>query len=200
MAKQHQFTSFSLFRAPGFPSHTFPDLRSLHGGLNVVHGPNGVGKTTMVRTMRGLLFASDCPKNLEAEALVMSGGQTWHLSLSQGRLVQKRLDTGEEIRLPGRNDEYADAYWFPLHELLESVGSQGVFLQAIQKEMQGGIDLQLALRQAKGIAAFSNGRIKLASSVTEAYKAYDAIRTELQANVSLKTEIARLERELSRQA
>lgn len=200
MAKQHQFTSFSIFRAPGFPSHTFPDLRSLHGGLNVVHGPNGVGKTTMVRTMRGLLFASDCPKNLEAEALVMSGGQTWHLSLSQGRLVQKRLDTGEEIRLPGRNDEYADAYWFPLHELLESVGSQGVFLQAIQKEMQGGIDLQLALRQAKGIAAFSNGRIKLASSVTEAYKAYDAIRTELQANVSLKTEIARLERELSRQA
>lgn len=199
MAKQHQFTSFSLFRAPGFPSHTFPDLRSLHCGLNVVHGPNGVGKTTMVRTMRGLLFASDCPKNLEAEALVMSGGQTWHLSLSQGRLVQKRLDTGEEIRLPGRNDEYADAYWFPLHELLESVGSQGVFLQAIQKEMQGGIDLQLALRQAKGIAAFSNGRISLAKSVADAYKAYDDIRKELQANVSLKTEIAQLERELSRQ-
>ncbi|NLE16146.1 MAG: hypothetical protein GX626_09790 [Spirochaetales bacterium] len=199
MGKQHQFTSFSLFRAPGFPSHTFPDLRSLHSGLNVVHGPNGVGKTTMVRTMRCLLFASDCPKNLEAEAHMASGGQTWHLSLSQGKLVQKRLDTGEETRLPGRNDEYADAYWFPLHELLESVGSQSVFLQAIQKEMQGGIDLQLALRQAKGIAAFSNGRISLAKSVADAYKAYDDIRKELQANVSLKTEIAQLERELSRQ-
>ncbi len=199
MGKQHQFTSFSLFRAPGFPSHTFPDLLSLHSGLNVVHGPNGVGKTTMVRTMRCLLFASDCPKNLEAEAHLDSGGQKWHLSLSQGKLVQKRLDTGEETRLPGRNDEYADAYWFPLHELLEAEGSQSVFLQAIQREMQGGIDLQLALRQAKGIAAFSNGRIALAKSVADAYKAYDEIRTELQANVSLKTDISHLESELSRQ-
>lgn len=76
MGKQHQFTSFSLFRAPGFPSHTFPDLLSLHSGLNVVHGPNGVGKTTMVRTMRCLLFASDCPKNLEAEAHLDSEGRS----------------------------------------------------------------------------------------------------------------------------
>jgi AAA15 family ATPase/GTPase len=111
MGKQHQFTSFSLFRAPGFPSHTFPDLRSLHGGLNVVHGPNGVGKTTMVRTMRGC-----CSHRIVRKTWKLSPCDVGRADVASepftGQLVQKRLDTGEEIRLPGRNDEYADAYWF----------------------------------------------------------------------------------------
>ena len=199
MKKQLQFTSFSLFRAPGFPSHTFPDLLNLHTGLNVVYGPNGVGKSTLVRTMRSLLFSSDTQKHLEAEARLSSGTQQWHLSLSQGKLVQKQLDTGDETRLPGRNDEYADAYWFPLHELLEAEGSQSVFLQAIQREMQGGVDLQLAIRQAGGISTFSNGKLALSRKVKDAWDAYESIRMELQANVSLKTDITRLEKELALQ-
>ncbi len=199
MKKQHQFTSFSLFRAPGFPSHTFPDLARLHAGLNVVYGPNGVGKSTLVRTMRSLLFSSDVQKHLEAEALLLSGNQQWHLSLSQGKLVQKLLATGDESRIPGRNDEYADAYWFPLHELLDAEGSQSVFLQAIERQMQGGVDLQLAIERAEGRAAFSNGKLALSRKVREAKEAYESKRSDIEANGSLKSDITCLEKELSQQ-
>ncbi|ADY13413.1 AAA family ATPase [Sphaerochaeta globosa] len=198
MEKQHQFTSFSLFRAPGFPSHTFPDPPPFHSGLNVVYGPNGVGKTTLVRSLRSLLYATEQQKNVEAEATLVSGEQRWHLSLSQGKLVQKRLDTGEQTLLPGRNDEYAEAYWFPLHELLEKESSNSVFLQAIQKEMQGGIDLQQALHNAEGLSSFSNGRIQLAKRVKETYDAVAQARTELLVNATIKDEIRELEKELLR--
>lgn len=196
MEKHHQFIQFSLFRAPGFPSHTFPNPSKFHNGLNVVYGPNGVGKTTLVRALRSLLHTTEQQKNVEAEATLLSGEQSWHLSLSQGKLVQKRLESGEVTRLAGRNDEFAEAYWLALHELLAQESSSEVFVQAVQREMQGGIDLQKALTQSGGISFFSNGRIQLAKRVKEAYELYKQATDELLANVNLQEEIRDLQAKL----
>ncbi|MGH0053345.1 MAG: hypothetical protein ACQ5SW_08165 [Sphaerochaetaceae bacterium] len=163
----YRFTRFSLLKAPGFLTRAFGDLNEIHPGLNILTGANGVGKTTIIKALWSLLFSPNKHPLLEAEGVLEIEGEQWHLSLIRQHLEQKRLSDGLVAPLAGRNDEFADAYWFPLHELLSSEGAGTPFLEAIQKEMQGGIDLKKAVQAADGIASFSNKRFTLMKVVKE---------------------------------
>jgi exonuclease SbcC len=159
MAKRrYQFKSLKLHRSPGFPSDPFGRFDGFAQGLNILYGPNGVGKTTLVRLMRALLYQTKESASFEGEAILSHGETDYSLKLENKRLEQRVSTTGALIQLPGRNDELSDAYWLGLHDLLSAEGDNELFAQRIQTEMQGGIDLARAAKDADAIKEFSTRR------------------------------------------
>ncbi len=106
--------------------------------------------------------------------------------------------TASITALPGRNDAFADAYWFPLHELLTKEGVGEPFLEAIRKEMQGGIDLEQALRDAGGIETFSGKRHALARTLKEKQGLVNDQEKTILDNLDLQKNITNLQNELEK--
>ena len=71
MSKRYRFERMNLLRSPGFPAPPFGTLTDFSPQLNILYGPNGVGKSTLIRAMRALLSKSDCGRAIDAEATVM---------------------------------------------------------------------------------------------------------------------------------
>lgn len=195
----YRFTRFTLSKAPGFLVRSFGELSTLHPGLNILTGgANGVGKTTIIKALWSLLYTPAKHPSLEADAVLQRGGETeWFLSLSSNRLEQKRISDGLITTLPGRNDAFADAYWFPpLHELLTKEGVGEAFLEAIRKEMQGGVDLERAVRKAGGIEAFSRKRHTLVQALKEKQRLVREQQTRILENLDLRQNISKLQETL----
>ena len=192
----YRFTRFTLSKAPGFLVRSFGDLTALHPGLNILTGANGVGKTTIIKALWSLLFTPAKHPSLEADAVLQRGETEWFLSLSSNRLEQKRISDGLITTLPGRNDSFADAYWFPLHELLTKEGVGEAFLEAIRKEMQGGVDLERAVREAGGIEAFSRKRHTLVQALKEKQRLVREQQTRVLENLDLRQNISKLQETL----
>jgi uncharacterized protein YhaN len=144
MSNKFWFKKVRLHRTPGFAAGEFPPLEELSEGLNVVWGPNGVGKSSLSRSMSALLWDRSEKKEIEAEGTLESFEGPWRLSLSQGQLHQVRLSDNQRTSLPGRVDELCDSYWFPLHGLLQAGETGAAFVKQVKKEMQGGVDVQAA--------------------------------------------------------
>lgn len=143
-----------LRRSPGFELGEFPPIDNVNQGLNVVWGPNGVGKSTLVKAMRALIWKTKSSKDIDAEAQLETPDGPWRLELSQGEPKQTRLADNQTIQLPGRMDELSDSYYFPLHELLQVEEKGGTFLKRIQTAMQGGVDLSRACTESGGKSQF----------------------------------------------
>lgn len=204
MGCAYRFVRIHLAKAPAFTSQAFPPIGDLGEHLNIIHGPNGVGKTTLVRTLRSLIAKTEFQADYEAEAHLQDDDGFWQLSLSQGRLKQKRLSDNAELALPGNNEEFADAYSLALHELLsqqEGLGSS--FLEEIQKQMQGGVDLEKASVLAKALPSFSTAGISLVKQVRALREKVDEKQKEIarlieleQAGVGKQETIKALEQQL----
>lgn len=169
MMQKFWLKHITLHKSPGFASGTFPPVDKLGEHLNVIWGPNAVGKSTLSRAMRALIWGGKTNKEVEAEGLLASPDSDWSLSLAQGKLTQTRLKDDQKIRLPGRNDELSESYWFTLHELLqEGDNSTASFLRQVRTSMQGGVDLDAASQDAGGISSFSGANIAQARLVRQA--------------------------------
>lgn len=192
MSNTVRFTSAHLHRALAFPSDTFPNPETFGEHLNVIIGPNGVGKTTFVRMLRSLLNETKDKDLFEAEANLEVGGKQWRAELSRSKLIQQNLTTGESVQLPGRNDVYADSYWLALHELLVQDGANDIFIKEVRRQMQGGIDLEKAVQAAGGRPSFSapnNG----SRNVSKSFKEYQQQLRRVSESVQLKSQIKTLE-------
>ncbi|NLK06031.1 MAG: hypothetical protein GX315_06665, partial [Spirochaetales bacterium] len=204
MGSAYRFIRIHLAKAPAFTSQAFPPIGDLGEHLNIICGPNGVGKTTLVRTLRSLIAKTEFQSDYEAEAQLQDGDELWQLSLSQGKLKQKRLSDNAELALPGSNEEFADAYSLALHELLsqqEGLGSS--FLEEIQKQMQGGVDLDKASSLANALSSFSTAGLSLVKQVKTLREKVDEKQKEIarlieleQAGVGKQETIKTLEQQL----
>ncbi|MFA7128767.1 MAG: AAA family ATPase [Sphaerochaeta sp.] len=187
MSNKFWFSSMKLHKSPGFSQGTFPPVEQLSEGLNIIWGPNGVGKSTLCRALRSMIWETDDKQGVEAEAQMEAPESAWNISLSQGVLHQIRVRDNQEINLPGRNDELSESYWFPLHELLQEEGKGSeTFLNEVRKRMQGGVDLKKALLQAQGVPAFSSSRNRLAYELKQAKDQFESVKkTQLEQSESL---------------
>ena len=169
MSKKFWLKHITLHKSPGFASGTFPPVGKLGEHLNVIWGPNAVGKSTLSRAMRALVWDTQPGDEVEAEGLLQTPDTEWGLSVAQGKLTQTRLEDNQDLRLPGRNDELSESYWFTLHELLqEDDSSTEAFLRQVRTSMQGGVDLDTASVNAGGIPSFSSGNIAQAKQLRQA--------------------------------
>ncbi len=197
MSKKCWLKTIILHKSPGFASGTFPPVEKLGEHLNVIWGPNAVGKSTLGRAMRALIWEHKASGAVEAEGILQTPDSDWNLSLSQGKLTQTRLRDNQTIRLPGSNDELSESYWFTLHELLqEDDRSTDAFLRQVRTSMQGGVDLDDASRNAGGISSFANSNISQARKVRQASEDLKQIHDTQGAHQGIQDRIGILQQEL----
>ncbi|MDY0290020.1 MAG: hypothetical protein RBR15_14440 [Sphaerochaeta sp.] len=198
MKKKFWLKRIQLHKSPGFEAGTFPPVDDLGEHLNVIWGPNAVGKSTLTRAMRSLIWGGRSNSEVEVTGLLKADESPWNLTLSNGRLHQKRLSDDQELLLPGRNDELSESYWFTLHELLqEDAPHASTFLREVQTRMQGGVDLERASAHAGGITSFSTGAIRQATGARQASEHYRQVLRSQDEHRDIQDRIAILEQEVA---
>ncbi|HZJ87709.1 MAG TPA: hypothetical protein VFC80_00985 [Sphaerochaeta sp.] len=193
----YRFTRVNLVQSEGFDRPPFDPILTFGPGLNIITGPNGVGKSTLLRVMRSLLHGTEISARVHADATVHSDTQEWELSLSQGELTQRKAGDKDLSSLPGRNAEFSESYFFALHELLDSVYDTPIFLEQIRKELHGGINLKIAAEQSGARGSFSSANIALARAVEEARKAVTTRQDQIDKHADIMETIASLEKKIA---
>lgn len=136
------FTQLAVERMPGFRREGFT-LEDLVPGVNIIFGPNGSGKTTSARAIRGLLW----PDTLTAGSMVL-GRVLWNGTPGSARFdagrVQWHLD-GRQADGPRLAGIQRASYYLSLAELLQVTEGGRSFAQQIMRESVGGYDLRQAV-------------------------------------------------------
>ncbi len=197
MSKKFWLEQIQLHTSPGFSYGTFPPVEKLGEHLNVIWGPNAVGKSTLTRAMRCLIWDTRYSNAIEAEGIMWTPDSEWSLILAKGKLIQTRLNDNQRLLLPGRNDELSESYWFTLHELLqEDERSTEAFLRQVRTSMQGGVDLAFASQQAGGTHSFSSGNIAQAKLVRERAEHLKQVYAKQAEHQGIQERIESLEQEV----
>ncbi|AEV28700.1 hypothetical protein SpiGrapes_0874 [Sphaerochaeta pleomorpha str. Grapes] len=193
MSKKLWIKEAVLHRTPGFGVGTFPPIRDFSEGLNVVWGPNGVGKSSLSRGLCSLLWDKQAASSVEAEGTLETPDGQWHLNLFQGTLKQTRLRDNQDTSLPGRVDDLSDSYWFPLHVLLQAEETGKTFLYRVQKEMQGDVDLKGACLQVGGKRTWTTSNNNDVRNLKEAEANYKRIKAQQESQKDIHERIAALQ-------
>ncbi len=198
MNKRAWLKNITIKQSPGFTLGEFPPLGKLGSSLNVIWGPNAVGKSTLSRAMRSLIWETVQSKEIIAEGELETPDSMWSLSISRGDLEQIRIHDNQHIPLIGRNDELSESYWFTLHEMLQEVNPHTrTFLDEVRKQMQGGIDIIQAAQVAGGFEGFSRGTLKEAKEVKDTSQKVDDVMREQARHQNIQEEIKDLEKEVN---
>jgi DNA repair exonuclease SbcCD ATPase subunit len=178
----------SIERLAGI-DHPF-ELEELGNGLNIIVGPNGIGKSRICTAVRALLWhergvSSD---GLTARADFDHEGTHWQV-VRDGSLHRWQRDGIDAIppRLPG---ERLDACFFlGLRDLLDDSDHAGRDLASeIRRQMSGGFDLDAVQRRFEGAAPAHVGR--------KESKALVAAEQEIRKAERVQVELEQREREL----
>jgi energy-coupling factor transporter ATP-binding protein EcfA2 len=182
-----------LQRSPGFQLGEFPSIDEFSERLNIVWGPNGVGKSSLANALCSLLWNRQVPKSVEAFGTLETPDGQWRLERSLGKLRQIRLEDNGVLELPGRRDAWSDSYWFPLHALLQESETGQAFLERVRKDMHGGKDVQSACREAGGIDSWVGSRNGKLQAYKQAVAAYEDTKAAQEKLKDLRREIGELE-------
>lgn len=129
----------NILRMPGFESGGF-ELKDLGEGLNLVAGPNGSGKTTICRAIRGLLWPQTLSffSPVALESNWTDGEASIYVELEGKRhLSQKDGDTVDSLPVPAA--EFARCYTVTIDDLFDDTDTD--LARRIVTAMAGGYDL-----------------------------------------------------------
>src|SRR5690554_4429119 len=118
MKQKYTLSSITIARTPGFGANQFPVIEELSDSLNIIYGPNGVGKSTLLRNLRALIYQSEPETESSTVGRLRIGEDVWELERNGKSVKQLRQRDGAIIDLPGVNEEFKESYWFALHELV----------------------------------------------------------------------------------
>ena len=143
-----RFKRITISRLPGFGINAFPPIPEFHSGLNVVWGANSVGKSSLARAMKSLIWPRQ--DDIDAQAEAVFDGQDWRFVRRGERLTHERLADASRSEDRWGPEDNAARYWLPLHELLQVEREQDPFASYIQSRMRWGVDLAKANLEAGG--------------------------------------------------
>ncbi|MGM0628457.1 MAG: AAA family ATPase, partial [Candidatus Fermentibacterota bacterium] len=121
-----------IVRMPGLPREQSFVLEKLVPGINVLYGPNEIGKTTVADAIGMLLHGRPGGGREELEALVGIGEACHEVCYINGR-----FDPEPTHRLPADHTRYR----LSLHELLRAEDPNRDFAELILRESAGGYDI-----------------------------------------------------------
>lgn len=142
------FSSLIIRSMPGFRNTGFsvPDLCP---GINVLYGPNGVGKSTTARSILSLLWPKTAPDKSSLQGRFHADGEEWVIDLDAG-LVRYQRQGAEAARPILPPEEARDRYHLALHSLIASTDAtsdNASLAEAILRESVGGYDITGAARE-----------------------------------------------------
>ncbi|MCC5829234.1 MAG: hypothetical protein JJU36_07280 [Phycisphaeraceae bacterium] len=152
-------------------------LEGLSGGVNLVFGPNGSGKTTTARVIHELMWpGSGEMGGLVAEGWFRTGAGICQLSLEPG--LKRATRDGLTAAWPDFGPaEQRGRYVLALHELITADNRE--FAQALVRESRGGYDLDGAAR-ALGYSDRPSAPRKLQGELAEAEKRVQEAKAQQQ--------------------
>jgi len=126
---------------PGFT------LENMEPGINMVTGPNAVGKSSLIRALNYLVCEprSDDPLALSLSAVLEGDDGRWTVRRTGHQLVWEQ-DGRPATRpiLPERDQLYC--YWLSMEDLLQADQRDDRLVAELRRSLSGGYDLK-ALRQ-----------------------------------------------------
>lgn len=137
-------------RAPGFDDGGF-SVGELSPEINIVHGPNASGKTTLANSIRALLWPRSADGQTSLIGQYSIGDDDWRVDMAaQSASFQLNGKPANGPILPPIDQR--NRYQLSLHHLLQSETQNKSFAKHIQQESIGGYDLS----EAHASLAFSN--------------------------------------------
>ena len=125
-------------------------LEDLAPGMNIIVGPNGVGKSRLCHAVQGLLWQEfgQGDGEIEASMLLEHEGETYRVERSGPRYVWQRIGEGssEDVAPPARPDLRLNSCFFlGLRDLLDASERAGHDLaREVRTQISGGYDLEAA--------------------------------------------------------
>lgn len=168
-------------------------LQNLASDINLITGPNAIGKSSLVRALRLLLGKPDKADPLVTLAAEFSEGDVrWRVDRMGQEIEWKR--NGAPVahpNLPGA--EQIGRYWLSMEDLVKADATDASLAQELQRELCGGFDLD-AVRTYLGPRHGTSDRNKFddaRKSVLEAERHADALHKRQQAIPELEANICR---------
>jgi DNA repair exonuclease SbcCD ATPase subunit len=137
-----------IHRMPGFERRGL-ELDGLAEGLTLVVGPNGSGKTSCCRAIRGVLWPSllEGVEPVSIESFWQDGEGRWMLGLEAGRRsCELEAKSAESPALP--SPALGPCFTVTLESLGEPAGrTEGQLAEQLARQMAGGFDLAAVREQ-----------------------------------------------------
>lgn len=183
------FDEIQIVQAPGFETGGF-DVDGLCSGINVVHGPNAAGKTTLAESLEWLCWPETADERASLVGQLSLNGDAWRVEVDNGRTNYQR--DGQEANGPNLPPaDQRDRYRLSLHDLLQRDNNNESFAEIIERESAGGYDLSAAYADLE----YSDSPIRANSNVVQNAKGAIQKLREARDKVS---ELRKEQNELSR--
>ena len=181
-----RFQDIDIVRAVGI--HSPFQLDRLSPGINLIHGPNGIGKTRTAHALQALIWPATSSDRAEIGGTLAHGDECWRVALDHGTTRYQRTGVPEASRvMTATSADHRDRYLLTLTDLL--LADNREFARAIAREAAGGYDLERA-RNDMGLAtAFSRPR----KHIRELQEAEDTVATLQREDQTLQREERELE-------
>ncbi len=154
-------------------------LDGLTNGVNIIHGPNAAGKTTLARTFNALFWPETVPPGSILSGQFKIGGEGWAVSLEHHNAVYQR--EGKRVPAPGFAPvEFKDRYNLALHQLLQTETKNKDFASLIVRELAGGYDISEAVEKLQfkeRVSGFGNKTQALKQAVASYGEAKNSVLT-----------------------
>ncbi|MDP6978738.1 MAG: AAA family ATPase [Myxococcota bacterium] len=141
-----KFRRLEIVRLPGIDASY--SLEKLGDGVHVVVGPNAIGKSSICRATRALLWSDESGSAVTAHARIDLDGESWSVQRDGARHVWQR--EGVECApppLPARHLQ--DCFLLDVRDLMDSGTESGrEIAKQIRLQMAGGYSLEEARSQA----------------------------------------------------
>ena len=150
----------AIRRLPGIPGPGF-EIDRLGGGVNVVHGPNASGKTSISRAVRAVLYDSELAReSVHVEAVFAVGSEEEIIEAARTGSTVTWTRDGQRIEAPPLPEHrFLHCYTLHIEDLLSiETDTDAEIARHILRELAGGYDLEAARRECGFVVPPQIGR------------------------------------------
>ncbi len=188
------FEEIQIVNAPGFETGGFA-VDDLCSGINVVHGPNAAGKTTLAESLEWLCWPETADERASLVGQLSLNGEPWRVEVDNGRTSYQR--DGQEANAPSLPPaDQRDRYRLSLHDLLQRDNTNESFAEIIERESAGGYDLSAAYDELGYSDTPSRANINEVQNAKRAIQQLQDARNDVAELRQEQNELARLRSEL----